>query len=95
MSGTNETDLDEGRARRIETRLTRLMLALGIDPGQQYNRADQVITVNLKRREVALPSLNVSLLDCANAITSKDGDLQAGWTLVLRDRIIGTLSFPE
>lgn len=89
-------DADEAaRLRRIETRITRAMLALGIDPGHNYDLNSQSVMVDIKHREVILPHLGVSLLDCANAITADGGNLREGWSLVLRERTIGTVVFGE
>lgn len=89
---SNEFEDDSGRARRIETRLTRLMMALGIDPGQQYSLADNRVLVDVDNHEVILPNLTVSFLDCANAVSAAGGDLQHNWSLILRDRTLGMLS---
>lgn len=96
---SNEIDADEAqgdaRLRRVETRLTRLMLALGVSPGHSYDLNNQSVMIDLKHREVILPHMGVSLLDCANAITADGGDLRQGWSLVLRERTIGTVAFAE
>ncbi len=71
------------------------MLALGIDPGKSYDREAAQIHVDAHHREVILPHMEVSLLDCANSITAAGGDLTSGWTLILRDRSIGTVTFAQ
>jgi hypothetical protein len=90
---TEEADLYDGRTRRIETRLTRLMLAMGVDPGYQYNLAESKVKVNITKREVILPNLTVSLIDCANVITAEGGDLKHSWSLVLQGQTLGVISF--
>lgn len=60
MMDTSNEVLD--RTRRIETRLTRLIQAMGFDPGSQkpqYDEAEGVLHV---------PSRHVSLQECLTAI---------------------------
>lgn len=93
----NDQQLEEldGRSRRIETRVTRLMLALGIDPGKNYDRTTVNIVVDKQYREVVVPHMEVSLLDMSNAITAEGGKLTEAWSIVLNNRNIGTLSFAQ
>ena len=86
-------DVDDGRLRRVETRVTKLCLALGIDPNKSYDLNHQTVMVDARHREIVLPHMDITLLDMANAITAEGAELNAGWSLVLRDRTIGTLSF--
>lgn len=85
----------DGRARRIETRITRLMLSLGVDPGKTYERNTASVSVDKQYREVVVPHMDVSLLDMSNAITAEGGNLSEGWSIVLGTRTIGTLSFAQ
>src|SRR5215472_6766668 len=90
-----EEQQDDARLRRIETRLTRFMLAMGIDPGTNYNLLDSSVMIDLKHREIVIPHMGVTLLDCANAVTAEGGDLRQGWNLVMRERTIGTVVLAE
>lgn len=95
MSDAVQLEELDGRARRIETRVTRLMLALGVDPGKTYERSNVTVSVDKQYREVVVPHMDVSLLDMSNAITAEGGNLSEGWSIVLGTRTIGTLSFAQ
>lgn len=92
MSEAVQETVDDGRLRRIETRVTRMMMALGISPGHNYDLNAQSVMVDLKNREVLLPHLDVTLLDIANAIVEDGGDPRSGWHLVMRDQVLGTVT---
>lgn len=90
-----ELDEIDNRCRRIETRVTRLMLSLGIDPGKNYERTAVTITADKQYREVVIPHMEVTLLDMSNAITLEGGNLSEAWSIVLGSHSIGTLSFAQ
>lgn len=90
-----EEQQDDARLRRMETRLTRLLLALGIDPGVNYSLQDVGVMVDLRHREIIIPHMAVTLLDCANAVMADGGDLRQGWNLVMRERTLGTVVLAE
>jgi hypothetical protein len=83
----------DSRARRIETRLTRMMLAMGVDPGKSYDRNAVAIDVDKQYGEINIPTLEVTMLDMSNAITSEGGNLREGWTIIMNGRVMGTLMF--
>lgn len=90
-----EESIDEGRARRTETRVTRLMLALGVDPFHQYPLNRQPCIVDTDTREVLVANTDVTMLDMANAVMLAGGDLRLAWTIVLGERTMGQLTFAE
>ena len=90
-----EESVEEGRTRRIETRVTRLLLALGIDPFHQYPINKQPCIVDTANREVIIANTDVTLLDMANAVALSNGDLRLAWTVVLGERVMGQITFAE
>jgi hypothetical protein len=92
---TQQLEELDGRARRIETRVTRLMLSLGVDPGKTYDRNAVNIMIDRQFHEVIVPHMEVTLLDMSNAVSAEGGNLSEAWSIVLGTRTIGTLSFTQ
>jgi hypothetical protein len=88
-----DADKLETRLTRIETRLARFMIALGVDP---YGESHKVKAQRIKLRadyRLEVPTLDVSLLDLRQFISSKN--LAPGTYDVLQEGVVvATIVFP-